>query len=210
MAWKASGIRRCGGREQEALDRAGGVVGRTGSRGHTSMPRAGAGGGALDEASRSTTAARLMTSNAAPSGRSSSSRRPSIASLSVVGAAKTKTTREAPSSSSRPRARRPRRGSRARAATGRGAHATAQRREQAYELAAEVAEADDADVASGEQEAAAVGLELVGLGARAHGAIGRADAAREVDGHAERRLGHGRANAGLATSTWIPRAKHAS
>ena len=55
-----------------------------------------------------------------------------------------------------------------------GAHAAAEGREQAHELAAEVAEPDDADVAAGEQEAAAVGLELVGLGAGAHGAVGRA------------------------------------
>ena len=34
-------------------------------------------------------------------------------------------------------------------------------------------------------------VEVVGLGAGAHGAVGRGDAAREVDGHAERRLGHG-------------------
>ena len=77
------------------------------------------------------------------------------------------------------------------------AHAAPERGEQPHELAPEVAEPDDADVAAREQEAAAVGdLELVALGAGAHRAVGGGDAAREVDGHAERGLGHRRGERG--------------
>ena len=72
-----------------------------------------------------------------------------------------------------------------------GAHAAAERREQAHELAPEVAQADDADVGAGEQEAAAIALKLVGLGARAHRAVGGGDPAHEVDRHAQRRLRDG-------------------
>ena len=145
-----------------------------------------------------------MTSTAAPSGRSSSSRRPSIASLSVVGAAKTKTTREARSRSSRPQAPPPGLDGQVGQPRVVGANAAAERRQQPRELAPEVAEPDDADVAAGQQEAAAVGLELVGLGAGAHGTVRGGDAAREVDGHAERRLGHGGGEGGAGHQDMDP------
>ena len=92
-----------------------------------------------------------------------------------------------------------------------GAHAAAEGREQAHELAAEVAQPDDADVAAGQQERrrgwprarrprcrrAWRGRPRVMPRARS---MAMPSAASATAG----------AKAGLATSTWIPRAKHAS
>ena len=67
----------------------------------------------------------------------------------------------------------------------------AERHEHAAQRTAEVAEPDDADRAAGEQEGAGVRVEPPLLAARAHGPVGGADPAREIDRHAERRLGDG-------------------
>ena len=111
--------------------------------------------------------------------------------MSLVAAANTKTTREAGEQLVEPGGRRvlaaDRRLGQPRVVD---AHRAAERREQAAQRAAEVAEADDPDRAAREQERAGVGLEPLRLAPGAHRAVGGADPAREVDRHPERRLGH--------------------
>ena len=70
-------------------------------------------------------------------------------------------------------------------------HLIVEGHDQAAELTAKVAEADEADGAAREAEGAGIAGEAIGLGAVPHGAVGLGDAAGEVDGHPECGFGDG-------------------
>src|SRR5258708_24751962 len=63
--------------------------------------------------------------------------------------------------------------------------------DERYEGAGEIAEADEADRRAIEREASLRAVEQPFLRAGAEGAIGRGDAAAEIDRHAERHFGDG-------------------
>ena len=184
---------RAVGGEDQSLQFAGGVVGGDGFVGPDvdareqppSATRA-------SSAGKSTTGALLTRTSRAPSGSRPSSRSPSRWRLSSVTVASTKTNRLRVRVSSRVAGTSPC----SRRTAGRqpgvvDAEGGAEGRQERVEAAAEVPEADQADVRAAQQDGVGVAVGHVPLASGAEGAVLAADAAREVEREPEGVLGDG-------------------